>query len=184
MSNEPPNASAPYSLTLRFTYGTSAHQPVDDPYAWPHPNGPPLTNDETCALSAKLTYLHTVAADLKQQLGMTDDSGLVSLLEDEGTHAVRYAVPEALPAQIDAYLEAGAERLLEGDSKGAVAQLRTAEVLVRLVPGWGQAEMQAFVPGVAGLEKGETAAVVIETDVEIEPNGREEIERVTNWLEE
>jgi hypothetical protein len=184
MSYEPPNTSATYPLTLRFAYGTSAYQPVDNPHSWPHPNGPALTQEETRALSAKLAYLHTVAADLKQQLEPADDSGLVSLLEDEGAYETRYTIPEALPAQIDDYLKAGAERLLEGNTKDAVAQLRTAEVLLRLVLGWGQAEMQAFVPGVAGLEKGETAAVVVETEVAIDSDGREEINCVTNWLEE
>src|SRR5688500_3960507 len=112
MSYEPPNASATYPLTLRFTYGTSAYQPVDDPQSWPHVHGAELTFDAMTALAAKLAYLQTASLELKQGLEPADDdSGLVPILEDEGMYEVRYAVPEALPAQIDAYLEKAAELL-------------------------------------------------------------------------
>jgi hypothetical protein len=185
MHYEPPNTTAGHPLTLRFIYGTSAYQPVDDPQSWPHPNGPELTFDAMTALAAKLAYLQTTVLELKQGLEPADDdSGLVPILEDEGMYEVRYAVPEALPAQIDAYLEKAAELLAARKGKAAGAQLRVAETLVRLVLGWGQGETRAMVAGASGLEAGETAAVVIKTDVEINSDGCEEIKRVTHWLEQ
>lgn len=147
-------------------YGTSPLLPTDDPSAWPLLNGREATPAEVEALRVKHIALERAAKLFRQTLSGAEENDLIVMTEDDPLCFTRLSLPAILPEQLTLALTT-AERLLRaGKHKAAVAQLRLAEVLLRLANGWGHAEVQGQVDGFMGLEKGErAAALILTTDV-------------------
>ena len=165
--------------------GSSLYQPVDNPTVWPHLHGREATEVERDAVTCKLAQLSEAAAPFLHQVAnesVTEHSSLSAVCEAEAHSTLTYFVPSSLADMIRLLLVKAQIFLVEGESEAAVAHLRVAEVLTRLVNGWGQAEFTCLDDTSFTLEVGEKTNVTVTSEVTMMPLKNRLIEMVERTI--